>query len=277
MCYSQENNKRKRVITMSSEAEKRQDFMSILIELSADQNVLSDSKATDKYFKRLEKIYDESFRHYYSDIFSSLGLIVDDNGLDSLDILAQNIRTLKDVYAKKRNKDERLQSSINKLYDHVNLDVSRLTYTHRIYGKLRSEAARNRSATEERLTELDKKSKDIEKQMESNRDIQRSMQSQYISILGIFAAIVLAFTGGMTFSGSVLSNLDQSTIYRIVLITLILGIVLFNVIWLLMDFIRVINKEKIRRVWIFWVYNGLFALGILLDILAYCNNWIEDM
>ena len=262
---------------MSSEAEKRQDFKNILIELSADQKVLSDSKASDKYFKRLEKIYDESFRHYYSDIFSSLAMVVNDNGLDSLDILAQNIRTLKDTYAKKRNKNESLQMSINKLYDHVNLDVSRLTYTHQLYGELRSEATRNRSETENRLIKLDDKSKDIEKQMESNRDIQRNMQNQYISILGIFAAIVLAFTGGMTFSSSVLSNLEESTIYRIILITLILGIVLFDVIWLLMDFIRVINKEKLRRVWIFWAFNVLFALGIALDILAYCNNWIEDM
>ena len=43
---------------------------------------------------------------------------------------------------------------------------------------------------------------------------QRDMQKEYITILGIFASIVLAFTGGMAFSSSILENIDKSSVYR---------------------------------------------------------------
>ena len=40
-------------------------------------------------------------------------------------------------------------------------------------------------------------------------------QREYISILGIFAAVVLAFTGGIAFSTSVLKNINTVSVYRI--------------------------------------------------------------
>ncbi len=71
------------------------------------------------------------------------------------------------------------------------------------------------------------------------------MQKEYITILGIFAAIVLEFTGGMAFSSSVLENIDKSLIYRIILVVCVIGLILFNVMWLLIDFIRDINGKGV--------------------------------
>ena len=101
------------------------------------------------------------------------------------------------------------------------------------------------------------------------------MQNEYITILGIFAAIVLAFTGGMTFTSSVLENLHKSSIYRIVFIALIVGCILFNLIWLLLDFIRNLNEHTIRKTWMFWTFNIMFIILMLFTGFAYKNDWMS--
>lgn len=77
---------------------------------------------------------------------------------------------------------------------------------------------------------------------EIQKDIKR-IEKKYITILGIFAAIVLAFVGGITFSSSVLQNMASVSVYRLFLVIDFLGFVLINVIYLLMKFIFVINDH----------------------------------
>ena len=69
------------------------------------------------------------------------------------------------------------------------------------------------------------------------------MQKQYITILGIFASIVLAFTGGIAFSTSVLENIGNASIYRVVLIATGLAFVLLNIIYVLTRFVQEIAKK----------------------------------
>ena len=97
---------------------------------------------------RFEDIYynynrNEKFRHYYSDIFSTLTLIDGDSSIGSLDILAQNIQTIKDGYIPK-NTDENgnaidISKEIVKLYDHTNLDIARINYTKTMTNETKSE------------------------------------------------------------------------------------------------------------------------------------------
>ena len=110
---------------------------------------------------------------------------------------------------------------------------------------------------------------------QESKNNQAMMQSEYITILGIFASIVLAFTGGMTFSTSVLENISSSSIYRIIVISLILGLILFNVIWLLIDFLRDINRKTIRKWWIILLLNFLIIAGIAFMYFAYKGQWIK--
>ncbi len=81
-----------------NEQEKRDSLNDVLIELSKSQDILKEPKDRASFFVRLESIYynyeKENFRHYYSDIFSTLTLIDGDASIGSLDILAQNIQTI---------------------------------------------------------------------------------------------------------------------------------------------------------------------------------------
>ncbi len=199
-----------------NEQEKRDSLNEILIELSKSQDILKEPKNRVSFFIRLESIYyndnEENFQHYYSDIFSTLTLIDGDSSIGSLDILAQNIQTIKDGYIPK-NKDENgkfinISKEVVKLYDHTNLDIARINYTKTMTNETMSELTKNKLL----VVELEQKVKEAEKLLEelSNKTIdnvknlcdqvqekQGDMQKEYITILGIFTSIVLAFTGGI--------------------------------------------------------------------------------
>ena len=179
-----------------------------------------------------------------------------------------------------------IRKEIIKLYDHTNLDISRINYTKRMAGETQSELARAKVLIEDlknKLAESDVAraeavnhlNTESSKLKEEVRDGQKKMQNEYITILGIFAAIVLAFTGGMTFSSSVLENMDKASIYRMITIVLILGLVLSNLIWLLIDFLRDINGKSIRKWWLIAVTDVVLLLGLLLTFLSYKNHWLD--
>ena len=279
-----------------NEQEKRDSLRQLLMDLSKSQDVLKDRKDRRDYYLRLEAIYyntdSDNYRHFYSDIFACLSLIDADDSLGNLDILAQNMEAIKEGYIP-INRDEAhnnelidIRKEIIKLYDHTNLDISRINYTKRMAGETQSELARAKVLIEDlknKLAESDVAraeavnhlNTESSKLKEEVRDGQKKMQNEYITILGIFAAIVLAFTGGMTFSSSVLENMDKASIYRMIAIVLILGLVLSNLIWLLIDFLRDINGKSIRKWWLIAVTYVVLLLGLLLTFLSYKNHWLD--
>ena len=276
-----------------NEQEKRDALNEILIELSKSQDILKEAKDRASFFIRLEDIYynynnKENFRHYYSDIFSTLTLIDGDSSMGSLDILAQNIQTIKDGYIPK-NLDENgdnidISKAIIKLYDHTNLDIARINYTKTMTNETMSELAKNRllleslkekvCESEDALEKISNKALYDLKQFSSKvQKRQEDMQKEYITILGIFAAIVLAFTGGIVFSSSVLENIDKSSIYRISLMAFIIGIVFFNLIWILIDFIQDINGKIVRKKRIWFLVNLVLIGGIIGICFSYKYGW----
>ena len=98
----------------------------------------------------------------------------------------------------------------------------------------------------------------------------KGIEKEYISILGIFAAIVLAFVGGITFSSSVLQNIGKSSIFRLLLIVDILAVVLINVMYMLIKFILIINGEEcLKRVQSFHIKSvNIFCLAAAGAVIA---------
>ena len=83
---------------------------------------------------------------------------------------------------------------------------------------------------------INKKQKEVEEQL-------KSVEKEYVAILGIFASIVFAVTGVFTFSTSVLENMQQGSMYRIIFIVLLIGFVFFNIICALFYWIDRIIKH----------------------------------
>ena len=147
---------------------------------------------------------------------------------------------------------------IQKLYDHVNLDVARINYMRTISEKSEHNnkiLSYNLQKTKGSLVELEKnlESANIESQTLKDylvKSLDKSKR-EYITILGIFAALVITFVSGIAFSSSVLGNMDKVTIYRLVLTILLLGTVVGNWIAILTRFIRDLSLEedKVPRQW----------------------------
>ncbi|GAA8697237.1 hypothetical protein HpDR86_06260 [Helicobacter pylori] len=69
-----------------------------------------------------------------------------------------------------------------------------------------------------RVKDISIKLEDLNKNYEKLSEELNKQQTQYITILGIFASIVLTFVGGLAFSTSVLSNIDKANAYRLVFV-----------------------------------------------------------
>lgn len=277
------------------EQQKREELNQLLYDLAKGQDVLKEPRSRVGFFIKLEDIYhkvnDDNFRHYYSDIFACLTMIDGNPEMGNIDILATNMQIIKDGYTGGKNKDVNgnpidVSKAIVKLYDHINLDIGRLNYTKRITSDTQAELSKTKILIEQLQKQLEESKKFSEEANQSFKDKseqlsleiqegQKKMQNEYITILGIFAAIVLSFTGGMMFTSSVLENMHRSSIYRVVFITLIIGCILYNLIWLLIDFIRNVNEKTIRKVWMFWAFNALFVGMLLFTGFAYKCDWFS--
>ena len=96
----------------------------------------------------------------------------------------------------------------------------------------------------------------------------KGIQKEYITILGIFAAIMLAFVGAFTFSTSVLSNLGKVDALELVMVVLVIGLVFVLLISILIEFLREINDkvikdEKGKRK---WSSKSKIAIGVLMAV-----------
>lgn len=186
--------------------------------------VNDNSDYIEKYAKILYKIYgNEEFRHSYADLSRFL-----ENELVS-DQRDQLVKLLDHILNKLNESDIELfpnkntaLKKIGKLADHVDLESIRLT---RIEGIMYINERVSKSQQQ-----IEKNMKESEKLSRSLRYSLRNTNTQLVSVLGIFAGIVLAVFGGLSFFSSVFNNIDNISNYKLVFITALTGFTLFNVI-----------------------------------------------
>ena len=100
-------------------------------------------------------------------------------------------------------------------------------------------------------------------------------QKEYITILGIFAAVVLAFTGGIAFSTSVLNNIAQASVYRTIFISLVIGLVLINMLFGLFYYINsLVNKEK--KLYPLIISNIVMIVLLIATVAAWNFGLVEN-
>lgn len=85
---------------------------------------------------------------------------------------------------------------------------------------------------------------DLNKNYKKLSEELNKQQTQYITILGIFASIVLTFVGGLAFSTSVLSNIDKANAYRLVFV---MALFFGNILYLLFSFLSKISLSKEKK------------------------------
>ena len=220
------------------------------------ENLINDlCQSTEKYevrktIQELERYIKESDRleeFFYSDVshyIFELGVSEKKNLHENVKLLLMYI--LKD----ENNVDKNIKQIALKIYDYINLN------------KVQNENIKN--ILQESVVSVKGKLHDEIKNIER----------EYITILGIFASIVLSFVGGITFTTSVLQNIDKVSMYRLVLMIDFIGFILVNVMYILISFILEINDINKRRYnkYIKCINRVLLAVACLIIL-----SWFFDI
>lgn len=244
------------------------------------------------------------FRHEYASISGKMrelsGEEKDGIKVFSLDNLVFNITDLYD-YALKENKP--YIKSLFKLKDHISLEAGRiaaieelkwemdsneesvksqLEYTKSLADDFHGQVEESKELLErlqntanecsKQITESEKTLKELEETSQKIQDKMESVQKDSVTILGIFASIVLSFTAGMIFSSSVFENIDKASPYRIVGVVLLIGLVITNLIALLLmyiDRVRQVNPGKITYPKCIKVMNVCYVCGFVADFVTW--------
>lgn len=212
----------------------------------------SKSYKIEKTIQEIKSYLQETNRledFFYSDINNyiyKLGLMEKKNLNNNIKVL------LMYILSDKNNVDKNIKLIVMKIYDYINLNK---VQNQNIKNILEESVA---SVKEKLHTEI------------------KTIEREYITILGIFASIVLSFVGGMTFTTSVLQNIEKVGIFRLALIIEVLGFILMNLIYILISFILEINNINKRKYdkYIKCVNRVLLGMACLTG-LSWFFNFIE--
>lgn len=281
-----------------------------------------------------EKICDvysnESFRHFYSRIFATIKSdIIEKEG--NIDFLTENIKTLYELNNSGKvcwnidiTVDVKIKNKFDKLYDHVMLEISRINYYDQWSSQYRDietkmknanlevvEANRQLSIANIKMAEMQRV---IDSTIKQISDLQRNIEStksEHITILSIFAAIMLASLGGLSLLSSSLQSVDRASIFKLIMICSITGFVLFNTTFMLIymsaritgrtiytfcptakdgtdcvfnknkcqNDCSAVNRLKKRLPYVFWV-NFVLLFLVLFDVIIYFTikyEWIDGV
>ena len=206
------------------------DFIGDLSRIPEDQIGLIDPLT---YVSKLKQIYTPDFRHFYFRIEQ----VIINLKIEERDYLSANINIIYDYVKEHENTNAVFYKSFCKLYDHVNSGIIRLVYLDSIkkeQGSLQEES----KILNQRVGKTSKKVGKLLAEIKNS-----AIQS--ITILGIFSAIVFAFTGGFNIIGYTFNGIN--TIYRLrfIFTLLLICFILFNTVFGLIYALSRMSEKKI--------------------------------
>lgn len=274
------------------EAKRRQsELKKILYEMASE--CMSEERLREMIIK-FKPLYTNKFRHNYSEFFPMIVEISKDDNEYDLDFLSNNLEAMRIMvendYVAGEKEFEGLYRPLMKLSDHINLEIGR--YNHY-------------SVNEKKVSDLEKRNQSLQvelrratMELENAKDRVSAVQTELIAVLSIFAAIVLAFSGSISFIGNALSGMSNTYFFKAVFFVLLCGFVVFNLVFLMMYIVgkitgrniyarcesenctcginnapkcKGINRVRKRLPYVFWLNAALVVLMIA-DIVCWCLN-----
>ena len=180
-------------------------------------------------------------------LYSEINMRLMNMTLEERGVFSTNVeKFLSFVLGEEKNEIDVIKIAL-KIYDHTQLVISQMTSVDEILSPRLDEAKIVMKAE------------------------MKTIEREYITILGIFAAIMLAFVGAYTFSTSVLNNIGKVSLSSLLIISSLIGTVFYKLISLLLSFLYDINgKERpsnstmpLKIRYLIYFITGLFA-GIFL-------------
>lgn len=234
-----------------------------LLSQLADDNEYT-QKDNNKEMQQLIEIYSNGFHHSYGKISAKVQFILEEDSVKG-ECLLQNLQTLQENIEKldyNKKIPSEISGKVRNLYNYINLEVGRYNLTVREIEKriqklqMAQESGASSGVSNEtfnnKIQEIDKR---VEKMVDQSYDVTRELEKvdgklernsmSSITTLTIFSAVILAFTGSVTFASGVFSGMSHVSSYRIVFVAAMIGEVVFNLIFMLLFIIGKIVGRNI--------------------------------
>ncbi|EAL3935706.1 hypothetical protein A0Z70_08355 [Campylobacter lari] len=229
--------------------EKEHKELKVIIEKIYNEQSLESS--FDDIADKLITIYKTEYKHKYSELTTIILNITKSDREQDLMTLAQNVRILEEKLDDKMC-DKCIKEKIKDFYDHINLECVRLQDSDGKIKKIKHE-----------YNELYRSYNNI-------KDNLSKQQTQYITILGIFASIVLTFVSGLVFSTSVLSNIDKVSIFRLIFTMAFIAFFVGNILYSLFAFLLKISSiDSCKNNNYIYIFNLIIFFIMLIDFCFY--------
>lgn len=141
------------------------------------------------------------------------------------------------------------REDIRKILDYCKLETLRyISYNQPLdEAKVRSEGMEGRiNEISDNLNKITKKSEEYEKQSKAIEQSINDSTSRSVTILSIFAGVVIAFMGGVSLLSSAFTAIQsEASIYRILFMLTLVGFVIYNIIISLMFMIGRFNGRDV--------------------------------
>lgn len=200
-----------------------------------------DQEKLDAWCDELCRFYERNGRHSYAEITKYI--ISSDGGVEYMERILPVLEKLREQL---RQEENPVYANVGKLIDHIRLELLRIKYINETSAAIATETFI--SLNNDLLGQFDVLHSTMQGELEALERTAmlaakkvENAQSEVIAILGIFAAVVLAFVSGIAFSTSVLQNISNASIYKIVFVSCGIALVLVNLVYMLLRFIMEIK------------------------------------
>ena len=254
-------------MTNQEKTEKLLHLMDVLCDVNFTKNVHD----MDSWVSNLNEIYTSEYRHAYSEIFFKLQQIASQNhNPEILEILGENLNVLgkriDELMSNNTDTDYRnVEFGYRKFADHIRLEIGRYNFIKsnflckQVDEEIDPVSEKTSAETTSKLLELEtainnmrptvtKTQKAVERADYLLSGLDEKLENNKISsitTLTIFSAVILAFSGGITFEAGIFNGMANSTPYRLVFTIGLTGFILFNTIFALLYLVGKMAGKKI--------------------------------
>ncbi|BBN99180.1 hypothetical protein [Sporolactobacillus terrae] len=228
---------------MSAGTFDEKDFSQILTEFSKLGSTHSDEQLNSSYL-HLVSFYNDGGRHNYSEISNLVFNIPDEDS----EILAHNAEKLLKIC----NEDEEHKvfgDRFGKFLDHINLAIQQRDFIKKNVGM----SIQNNDRIARRVALSDRKfnlfvrgvEERLKKIVSEANENKSKIYSEFIAIMGIFSAIILAAFGGLQILQNIFNNIQNIGIEKLLIFSSLSSIAVINLLFLLFSGIAKLTGKNV--------------------------------
>lgn len=168
---------------------------------------------------------------YYPEALPYLSSVMDDIILEANDSEITRILGVSD------SGKLHLLKMLKKLQDHIELELLRINYSASMNLVQEERLQALGSQISENRKDLEGATRKLETSVGQAHDKLRDAQKDYVTILAIFAAVIISFSGGLGFLADSFAGLQRIDITKLLCLASLVGLILVDLIYLLLRFV----------------------------------------